>query len=323
MKKGRWDRAMRLSTPADNGFRRLLVTQMIILALLSICAVATAETPTLGGSVELSNDILVPEGVTSIGDNVAILGKLNVLGKVHGNAVAIGGSVGVEGTVTGDVVAVLGRVTLGPNAVVEGDVVAIGGGLERAPGAQIHGAVNNIRFANLWHRGHEGLRWRPLLWRGPSGPVGILLYLFYLLGLYCLVLLAMAILPRNVESIAKGIEANPGRATLIGLIAGVLLIPVTVMMMITIIGIPVVFLLWAAAWIAKVLGYVAFVYLLGNRIASGNPDLSRGARLAIGVLVLGIVRYLPFVGALVSALVTMITVGAVLDTRFGTDRAWF
>lgn len=270
-----------------------------------------------GTSVQVGHDITIPDDGVTLGDAVTIFGDLTVLGEVQGNAVAIGGDARIEGKVTGDVVGVGGTVYLGENAEVGGEVTAVGAGIHRSPGAKVAGSVNNIAIGQFLPPRLNLRKWR---WHfGYHNPF---MYLLYLAGLFSLALLTLSLFPSNVANVAKAIERQWGRNLLIGALVLLLIGPLTLIIAITIIGIPLAFLLWVGFFLAKILGYVAFVNLLGRKIAGTGASLNVMAQLAVGVLVLGLVRYVPVIGPLASFFVTVITLGAVLDTKFGTNRPW-
>lgn len=274
---------------------------------------------TEGTSVEFGKEVLVPLGTVANGDTVAIMDDLIIEGEVRGNAVAVGGDVRVSGKVHGDVVGVGGEVILGENAEIVGDVTVVGAGLNRAPGARIHGSVNNVSVGNLFRNSQFNWGWRK--WFTLENPIS---YLFYLGGLFALALLIITLFPNHVTNVAQVMEKDWGRNALVGVLTFLLMVPLTVLVAITVIGIPLIPLLWLAFFLAKMLGYVAFVTLLGIRVtSSSNLAENQLARLALGVLVLGLVRYVPVLGALVSLVVTIISLGAVIDSRFGTNKPWF
>ena len=166
----------------------------------------------------------------SSGDRVRVFGDVvvNEGEEVSGQVVAVLGSVRIDGEVGHQVVAVLGTVELGPHAVVHGDVVTVGGRLRRAPGAQVRGSVTEVSLGDLGarsiSRGCDG--WGPFHFGG-FGPVTRLVGTTFRLVLLALVAcLALVVARRAVEGSAQRVADEPVRATLIGLVAWVLFVPV-------------------------------------------------------------------------------------------------
>lgn len=305
-----------------NTQRAHLFALVLLLFVLSTCSFVPLYAATSAQveetSVQVGNQVTIPYGTVSKGDAVSFFDDVIVEGELRGDAVAIFGDITIRGKVAGDVTCVFGKVVLGESAEVSGDVTAIGGGLERTPGARISGSVNNVGLGGFVTRDILRLNWNRS-WLRLINPFS---YIIYLTGLFALALLTISLFPNHVAEVGAKIEREMGRSALIGFLAVILIGPLMVLISITIVGIPVAFLLGCAFVAAKMLGYVAFVVLLGLRMLP-SENRNNIASLALGVLVLGLVRYVPLVGALVSFVVTIITLGAVLDSRFGTNKPWF
>lgn len=307
---------------AAGGNRRAVRTELrsaapvivFLAALVVLCQASLAAAQANRTTLRMGTSVTVPPGERVWGDVAAIGGTIEVYGTVDGDVVAIGGSITVDGWVRGDVVALGGHIRLGPNARVSGDVSVVGGTIARDPSAVVLGRVRTLTPAQAFDFGREWLHvlsspWLDLPWS-----------ILYVLGLFALAVIVVAIAPDNVHAVAAHMESNAGRSILIGLLALLLLAPLTVALIVTIIGPP---LLWMCFWAAKLLGYVALVSLVGWRVAGrllGSRSLI--AQLAIGVLLVALVRYIPVVGALFSLVVTVWGVGAVLDTKFSTNQPW-
>jgi hypothetical protein len=297
---------------------RLLSIVMTLFTLLVFSFVPMyASTYTENTSVQVRNKVTIPFDTITKGDAVSIFDDVIVEGELHGDAIAIFGDITILGKVAGDVTCVLGKVVLGDNAEVDGDVTAVGGGMERALGARISGSVSNVGLDGVFTKDILRFSWG----RGWLRWANLFSYILYLGGLFALALLTISLFPNHVAEVGVRIERELGRSALIGFLAVILIGPMMVLISITIVGIPVAFLLGCAFMVAKMLGYVAFVTLLGLRIIPSEKRNNLGS-LALGVLVLGLVRYIPLVGPLVSIVVTIITLGAVLDSRFGTNKPW-
>lgn len=290
----------------------------LVLLVGSHAALAEVVTATeISTRVQVGRDIVVPTGTVAAGEVVVVFSSIDILGEVRGDAIAIGGSINVDGPVRGDVVSVGGMVRLGADAVVDGEVIAIGGGVDRNPTARVLGGVTSIGMGELF-RHPRLLNISRKRWWSPAAAS----YLLYVLGLYALALLIIALVPSHVASVSRAIEIEWRRALFLGFVSLLLIGPVTIIVAITVIGIPLALLIVLGFVLAKILGYTAFVSYLGGRIAGNERNLHRLAQLAIGVVVLALVRYVPLLGPVVSFIVTLVTLGAVLDTRFGTDRPW-
>ena len=203
------------------------------------------------------------------GDRVRVFGDVAVREgeAVSGQVVAVLGSVQIDGEVGDQVVAVLGSVDLGPKAVVRGDIVSIGGRVRRAAGADVRGGVTEVSLQDA------AINSRLAPWLGGLGVLSFVDGLggavprlmgttFRLVLLLLFVSLAMVVARGPVERSAQRISDNPIRATLIGLAAEVLAVPVLVLtcivLAISIVGIPLLLLMPFVIVLLLVLALVGF-----------------------------------------------------------------
>jgi hypothetical protein len=264
---------------------------------------------------------------------------------VNGDVVAVLGSVDVDGRVTGDVVAVGGSVELGPEAVVEGEVVVVGGTLESAPGARIEGGVEEVAWGgpNVHFDGPEFHT--PFL----EGVGGMIMTVIWIVVLGALAALMYLLARRPVERMAYRISESPWKAALVGLVAQILFFPVLVLsivlLAISIIGIPLLlavpFALVALA-VGMLIGFTAVARILGSAAETrfgwqhDNPFVSvligvgiimlvsffasvlgvAGGPLGVFALILGIL------GFVLQYAAWTVGLGALLLTRFGTRYGW-
>jgi hypothetical protein len=264
---------------------------------------------------------------------------------VNGDVVAVLGSVEVAGRVTGDVVAVGGSVELGPNAVVEGEVVVVGGTLDRAPGAVVEGGIEEVAWGgpNVHFGGPEFHA--PFL----EGVGGLIMTVIWVIVLGALAALMYLLARRPVERMAYRISESPWKAALVGLVAQILFFPVLilsiVLLAISIIGIPLLlavpFALVALA-IGMLIGFTAVARVLGSGAETrfgwrhDNPFVAvligvglimlvsffasvlgiPGGPLGVFAVILGIL------GFVLQYAAWTVGFGALLLTRFGTRYGW-
>ena len=240
-----------------------------------------------------------PNNRRSNGDRVRVLGSVvvNEGEEVSGQVVAVLGSAHVNGEVGDQVVAVLGDVELGPHAIVRGDVVSVGGRLRRAPGAQVHGSVTEVSLGGLgtsihvpWMAG-----WGPVYFGG-FGPIARLIgttFRFVLLALVAC--LALVVARRAVEGSAQRVVDDPIKATLVGLVAWVLFVPmlvlIAVVLSISIIGIPLLLLMpfaVIAMIVMAIVGFSGTASAIGQwaRRRFGLSTTSGFADVCLGILII-------------------------------------
>ena len=214
--------------------------------------------------------------------------------RLEGDVVAIGGSVTVDGEVTGDAVSIGGTLTLGPDAVVQGDAVSVGGTLNRAPGARVDGDVTEVgRGGRGWRRG----AWFPVLFGDFWSRAGSLAATVLRLTVLALVAVIVVAFGRNaVERIAARTAATPVRSGLIGLVAEILFFPVMVLtvvvLAVSIIGIPLLFLVpfgVLLVMLVALVGFVGLAYHVGGWIVGrfGWKEPASYGAVALGVAAIG------------------------------------
>jgi hypothetical protein len=251
------------------------------------------------------------------GDRVRVFGSVHVREdeSISGQAVAVLGSVRVDGEVGDQVVAVLGSVDLGPNAVVGGDIVSVGGRVRRDPGAQVRGSVTEVALGAPgtdvhirpwgWMAG-----WDPVAFVGPWGAMPRFMgTVFRMVLLMLLAGLALLLARSAVENSAQRVGDDPLKATLVGIVAQILAIPVffltAMVLVITVIGIPLLLLLPFALLFLLLLALVGFTgtaAAIGARarrrmnLAVDSPFLDVAVGIVAILLVLLVGRLLAIAG---------------------------
>ena len=311
----------------------------------------------VGGNVKAELGAVQIRGTVAGGVDSG-LGELRIPGEVLGNVTSRGKIVNITGTVRGDVALSRGIVELGPESEVGGRIYVEEGMVKAAEGARagsievveelseaeidrlfrshgyrFHGlddlediggilatvferigsAFSNIK---LWPRG-----WRVYPWISPfSWPGHVARGLLNMVVLFALAALTFSLFPRQVQSAGDAVISRPGAVIGWGLLALVLAVPLMILLAITIIGIPLIFVEMLALALAGILGYTGLSWLVGGKIvgaASASPVNPLGA-IALGVLILGAISMVPLAGSLFSLVIFVLAVGAALATRFGS-----
>ncbi len=246
-------------------------------------------------------------------------------------AVATGGSLEVRGHVRGDAVAIGGKVTLRPSARVDGDAVSVGGQVNVEPGAKLHGdrisvggGLGGVIRNVLQHAGTRGRSSgdedkasdddESSAWSWGFGILGK--FVRTVIG-FVLALLLIAFAPERVRQVAHYLEQHPLHAAGAGFLVTLCFIPMCAMLIITLIGIPLVPVLFVAMFVLMLFGYAALLFYVGDRLplkgVQKNPLLS----LAIGAGVVLVVDLIPYFGPLVVISAALVAGGAALLSRLG------
>lgn len=252
------------------------------------------DVSSLGGAITITGE--VQGDVAALGD-----GNISVLGKVGGDISSAGsGMIDVMGTVSGDISAMGGSVRLGGKSVVGGDIALLGGELQRAEGAKVGGEITNIAagaMKNLQglNRNLKALDLPAKVERtaealAPAARVaGFIGFLMFLAGIGALVVLLVAFLPKSVGRLTAAIKADFWSSCGVGLLVLMALFPCSLLLVISILGIPLLPLAAILIWAASMLGIAAFGALLTERLYESlqkpQPGPVASAAVGYGLLV--------------------------------------
>jgi hypothetical protein len=136
-----------------------------------------------------------------------------------------------------------------------------------------------------------------------------------------LLVVVAALFPAQIEKMLAYIDRGIIKSLSWGLLALLLVVPIIIMFVISLIGIPLIPLFLIVLAAAYVMGLAAASAFLGRKILQSLR--AKGAALPweilAGGLVLILVGWVPWVGWLVKLLLVLIGGGAVVATRFGTQ----
>jgi hypothetical protein len=230
-------------------------------------------------------------------------------------AVVFGGDLKVDGEIDKSAVAIGGSVILGPKAVVGGDVVSIGGSVRRDEKARVKGKIFEMRrpracpFTGLFNQGG----FFKMFW---------ILKLITFIGFLGLAILAVSIIPRQIGLVSAAIETRLFDSVLWGIIAGVLLVPVALLLMVSIVGILLIPFEALAFLAAAITGYISVSQYVGKKItiAFNKPGQSIVWETLIGISILFIVGLVPFIGWMIKICVLIVGIGGVA-VAFSGSRA--
>ncbi len=268
---------------------------------------------------------LVIEADSLAARQVIALGRdLVVRGTVTSDGAVIGADALVTGEVRGDLIVLGGNARLGPAARVGGDVFVLGGRLDTDRGARIDGrSVSYPTIGSAWLTLLEG----PSLGLSPVSPIVLGAKLALLAGWVALTLLLFAVSGGGVLSTSRSVGEEPFRNFFVGL-TGVLAAFLTALLFAalaaTLAGAPMLVLVVLVALLLKLWGMTAVFHALGAWVLErlGKRLTPLNAAL-VGLLILGTIKLIPYVGTWCWTVATFIGVGAALTTKFGRREPWF
>lgn len=274
-------------------------------------------------------EVRIPAGTVVHGDAIAVGGSAYVDGTVEGDAVALGGTVEVRGHVTGSVRANGGNVVLHSTAVIDGDASAIGGTVTREPGASVGGGQaappSTAPPFPFPPAPAPGVIPPAPPWWLPGMIAGVLFMLHSLFWAGHLILLAtfvgtawlLAVLfPHAVARVAAVLERDPVMAFAAGVVAWPVAAVGTVLLAITVVGVPLALCMPAAVLVAAQFGLTAVALMIGKR--AHPSEVVRES--VIGAVLLAIAFSLPGLGHLIGLAAATWGLGAVLLALTETRR---
>lgn len=273
-----------------------------------------------GDQVVFGGNVTVPAGEVRDGDVVAFGGNVLVDGTVTQDVVAIGGNVVINGTVGRDVASVGGSVTLGPHASVGRDVAIAGGSLNRDPGATIGRNVVHGR-PDRWPRVAGGsFLHGPWGHRGGFGGASLVFGIVVAIGIILTGLLLLVFFPRHVQAAGATIERRPLESFGLGCAGFLAGLALMLLFAITIIGIPISFVIFTALVVGWLFGWAALFLITGQRLLrAANRAQDVVPALLLGGVLIGILANIPLLNIIVLLIGGSLALGAVIYSRFGTQ----
>jgi hypothetical protein len=263
----------------------------------------------------VGQDINVPAGTTHDGDIVCVYGHVTINGHVNGDVTVVAGRLDLGGSVDGDVTGVATRMDLDPSATVNGGVTNVGGTLRRN-GATVQGQVVNIPF------GITLPSWRYGFGSGWGDFIGLFFWwkLFAIFLFFVCALLLTALVPDRIRLISEEAPARLFTAFVFGLVGYVVFVFIQLFLTITLIGIPLVFLLYLVFVVLKWMAMCGVFHQIGFRIGkSMGRELSLLGAVLLGFLPFALLRFVPFcVGFSIWFLMEILGFGYLILTRVGT-----
>jgi len=288
-----------------------------------------------GGKIVIGSFYHLKSGEILFGDLVIIGGQATIDpdSQVNGSLILTGGSVEIDGTVNGDLFAMGGSVNLLSNAIINGDVSTIGANINRADGSRINGntnAINETLSLDLPFSKGEGFTGiKPsftgvdVLRAGQNFLQSVFWKTFQALALAILASVIALLAPDPTRRVAKSIFNAPFISGAVGILTIFAAPAVILLLIITIILIPVGLIGFILLGIAFLFGWIAIGHELGSRLAEAiKVEWAPAVYTGVGTLMLSIlaagVGWIPCIGWILPAIVSIMGLGGVIISKFGT-----
>jgi hypothetical protein len=283
-------------------YRRAVVPAVVIAAIVAMMVVVP-----VGGATDTTHQeerVFFRDGVISA--------------PVRGNVQVYGASLDIEDVIEGDLLVFGGRVSFSGRGRVNGNLIYAGGrivngtgriGGETYPLASIQGATASITKTAV-----------------------LVSLLFVWLVAAIVVTLASG---REVRVSSIEIRASALHCFILGLVAFTSFVVTGIVFSYLVpylIGIPLHAALGVFAILTKVYGMIAVFHAVGTWVAGAKTREQLASRkwlrgdvamVVIGVLILGAIRLVPFVGTIAWSAASVFGIGVALATKFGRREPWF
>lgn len=244
-------------------------------------------------------------------------------GEATSQVVVLNGNARIGGKIAGDLIVLGGNASLGEKAAIGGDLYVLGGSIEMAPGGEVEGrSVAYPEASDLWIALIEG----PTLGTAASPRLVIGAKLALVAFWAFLTLLLFAVAKRELLATSESIARQPFRNFFLGL-TGVAAMTLTALFFSAfsgaLLGVPLLVLVVVVALLLRFWGMVALFHALGNWLSQKLAKKSMPIEAATwGLLALGLIKLVPYLGLWAWSLATFIGVGAALETRLGRRDPW-
>jgi hypothetical protein len=263
----------------------------------------------------INQDITIRAGETHDGDVTCVRGHLTIEGHVNGDVTVVAGSLDLKGSVDGDVTGVVSRMDLDSKAAVNGDLTNVAGTLRRN-GATVQGQVVNMPFGITFPSWSHGFR------SGLGEFAGFLFWwrLFAIFLFFVCALLLAALVPDRIRLISEEAPVRLFTAFVFGLVGYVVFVFAQLFLTLTLIGIPLVFLLYLVFVVLKWMAMCGIFHQIGFRLGRAmGRELSLLGAILLGFLPFALLRFVPFcIGFSIWFLVEILAFGYLILTRVGT-----
>jgi len=242
------------------------------------------------------------------GDVIAAGGTLIVNGDVGGKVLAAGGEIELNGNATNALVTG-GTVRIGEDAVIERDAFISAGDVTNAGSVLGNLTVSAGTFSNTGTAGNVTFEEQ----QDPGPAVPGIFSILIAIGFLILGLLLIRGFPDLFLAVVRQVERSPVILTIIGFVAIIVSAIVLFIVAITIIGLPLALVGGLLFIVALMLSSLFVAYALGDVILSRTRwRPGRAWIFVLGFVILQILIFIPFLGAIVQVIAVSLGYGGIL-----------
>jgi hypothetical protein len=257
----------------------------------------------LGGNVRLQPFSEVGEQTWIAAASASVAGNIGSDLKVYARQISIGGEIAGDARLIGEDIEIL------PSARIKGDLVYTSTKeIQIDPAAQIGGAITRIPKSDRYLFGGHSLFSNFKLRYGFSAA--------FAMGLFGAGTIVLLLFPNFTVAAQAAVASDPLKSLALGFLLFFTIPVMGLMLFISVLGIPLSLALFALYGLLLLLGMLTFAFFLAEksaRLFQAQGEISAGWRivsLAFALLLLGLIRVIPFIGGLLLFIALLTGIGA-------------
>ncbi len=236
-------------------------------------------------------------------------GNSEYTGTFEKDIVIIGGKISLKGKIKGDIIGIWSTVEIKDNSTVNGDIVLISSKLKKANSVKIRGAITKLGSVK------EIKKFAKLNISKSSSEMTFSLLLSFFFW-YVFILVVYALIPDQIESIANNIKEKIGKSFGFGILFYLIiifLILIFAILSLFLIGIPFLILMALLILILKGIGRASMSFIFGYSFSKSIKleNLPSALILAMGLIIITLIKSIPFLGGLLLIILDSISFGAI------------
>lgn len=233
-----------------------------------------------------------------------------------------GGRVDIYGEVD-HLVVIGGNVHIHKGGVVE-DLVTIGGYVQKAPGSKVNGDFINIGPFTHLNEFSDSMKVFGTLMDLMEGRARLIFIIFEMLVIILMLWLCIYLYPSLHRRTQELITQSPGWDLLYSLLYILLLGPMVILLLVSVIGIPLLPLIFSLSFVFVFLGCGESALWLGNQLNKKFALLSPRWEILLAISGLALVElmtFIPYVGFLIKFFFYVVGFGAILKALYDLQRS--
>ena len=274
-----------------------------------------------GSTIEIGRDEVRHKDLVVFG------GSVRMYGEIFGDVVLFGGDHEINGKVHGDAVVFGGNISVQAEAEISGDLVSLGGNILKHENAQIGGDIVDLGFIPFFDK----IKWNEMrdfgdlkVMLNPLKGLLLSLKIIGLIFLLAITLVIAALAPKKVEFASEELKTEWWKALLLGIGVAIAVFVLAILFAVTVIGIPLAFLLWLAWLATKWFGLAALFLFVGKNVSKNlfHKDPQPLVSILIAFAFYVVISLVPILGGLIRWLVACMAVGLMILTKYGCMSSW-